>query len=63
MNSNLELLDRRQLSAFLGGLHASTINRLVARGIIPKPIKVGASSRWLRNECEAALAQMMGARR
>jgi predicted DNA-binding transcriptional regulator AlpA len=60
MNSNLELLDRRQLSAFLGGLHASTIYRLVARGIIPKPIEVGASSRWLLSECRECLVPNVG---
>lgn len=58
-----ELLDRRQVSELFGGLHASTIYRLVARQVIPRPIKVGSSSRWLLSECQAALARMLEARR
>jgi predicted DNA-binding transcriptional regulator AlpA len=52
------LLNRRELSALFGGLHASTIYRLIAKGILPKPLHIGASSRWLRSEVEAALAQL-----
>jgi predicted DNA-binding transcriptional regulator AlpA len=62
MNSQTELINRRELSALLGDLHASTIYRLIAKGILPKPLKVGASSRWLRDECEAALKAMAEAR-
>jgi predicted DNA-binding transcriptional regulator AlpA len=57
-----ELINRRELSELFGGLHASTIYRLISKGIIPKPIHVGGSSRWLRQECEAALARLTEAR-
>jgi predicted DNA-binding transcriptional regulator AlpA len=57
-----ELLDFRAVCVFFGGddkpLHPSTIYRLIAKKIIPPPLKVGASSRWLHRECAAALAAM-----
>jgi predicted DNA-binding transcriptional regulator AlpA len=57
-----ELLDCRAVCVFFGGddkpLHPSTIYRLIAKKIIPPPLKVGASSRWLHRECAAALAAM-----
>jgi predicted DNA-binding transcriptional regulator AlpA len=49
----------------LGGtrpLNSATIYRLIKKGVLPAPIKVGASSRWLREECEAALARMVKGR-
>jgi predicted DNA-binding transcriptional regulator AlpA len=42
--------------------HPSTIYRLIGKGLWPKPIHVGGSSRWRRTECEAALSQMAEAR-
>ena len=57
-----QLMDCHAVCMFFGGdqkpLHPSTIYRLIARKVIPPPIKVGASSRWLRRECEAALSAM-----
>jgi predicted DNA-binding transcriptional regulator AlpA len=57
-----ELLTLGEVRQLLGGLHGSTIYRLIARGSLPRPLKIGASSRWLRSECVAALAQMSEAR-
>jgi predicted DNA-binding transcriptional regulator AlpA len=57
-----DLLDRRATCEFFGGLHASSLYRGVRQGRFPKPIKVGALSRWLKSECELALARMMEAR-
>jgi predicted DNA-binding transcriptional regulator AlpA len=62
---NPELLDRRTLAALLGGsrpLNSATIYRLIKRGVLPGPIKVGASSRWLRSEIEACLRAMVEGR-
>jgi predicted DNA-binding transcriptional regulator AlpA len=63
MNSQTELINRRELSALLGDLHASTIYRLIAKGILPRPVKIGASSRWLRAEIELALKTLIDGRR
>jgi predicted DNA-binding transcriptional regulator AlpA len=60
-----ELLDRTATCEFFGGtkpLHPATLYRGVRDGRFPKPCKIGSLSRWLRSECEAALAQMAGAR-
>jgi predicted DNA-binding transcriptional regulator AlpA len=56
-----ELLDRREVCRFFGGtkpLDPATLYRGIRRGRFPIPVKVGGSSRWLRTECEAALAKM-----
>jgi predicted DNA-binding transcriptional regulator AlpA len=56
----MELLDVKEVCVFFGGLDPSTIYRNVRRGVIPAPIRVTANtSRWLRRECEVALAQMI----
>jgi predicted DNA-binding transcriptional regulator AlpA len=56
-----ELLDRNAVF-FFGGtrpINPATLYRGVRKGRYPKPVKVGpGSSRWLRVECEAALAAM-----
>jgi predicted DNA-binding transcriptional regulator AlpA len=56
------LLDRREVCRFFGGtkpLDPATLYRGIRKGRYPQPVKVGpGSSRWLRAECEAALAQM-----
>jgi predicted DNA-binding transcriptional regulator AlpA len=59
------LLDLDAVCAYFGGsrpLHQSTLYRGIRKGRYPAPIKVGGSSRWLWNECEAALARMVEAR-
>jgi predicted DNA-binding transcriptional regulator AlpA len=44
------------------GCNPSSVYRYIKRGLWPKPIHVGGSSRWLRHEVEAALARMVEAR-
>jgi predicted DNA-binding transcriptional regulator AlpA len=61
-----ELLDRRAVCQFFGGtkpLDPATLYRGIQKGRYPKPVKVGpGSSRWLREECEAALQSMISGR-
>jgi predicted DNA-binding transcriptional regulator AlpA len=63
---NDDLLDRRAVCRLLGGsrpIHVSTLYRtFIKKGLLPKPIKVCGSSRWLRRECEEALRQMVEGR-
>ena len=57
------LLDRPATCALFGGsrpIDAATLYRGIKKGRYPKPVKIGpGSSRWLRSECEAALAAMI----
>ena len=56
------LLDRVEVCRLFGGnrpLNSSTLYRNIRKGTFPKPIHVGGSSRWLREECEAVLRGMM----
>jgi predicted DNA-binding transcriptional regulator AlpA len=58
------LLTIKDVCHFFGGLNPSTIYRGIRCGRYPAPIRVGLNtSRWLRHECEAALAAMVEARR
>jgi predicted DNA-binding transcriptional regulator AlpA len=60
-----ELLDIHAVCAMLGGTrprNPSSVYRYVAKGIWPKPIRIGGTARWIRAECEAALAKMMAGR-
>ena len=60
------LLDRRAVCRMLGGskpINAATLYRGIRAGRFPRPIRVGGSSRWLRDECEAVLRSMKEARR
>ena len=51
--------DDRNGDANARPINPATLYRGVRKGRYPKPVKVGpGSSRWLRAECEAALAQM-----
>ena len=58
----MDFLDIKACCALVGGTrptHPSTIYRLINRRLWPKPVRVTpGSSRWLRNECEAAIARM-----
>jgi predicted DNA-binding transcriptional regulator AlpA len=56
------LLNKKEACAFFGRINPSTLYRHISKGILPKPIKVGNSSRWLRDECEAVLRSMVEAR-
>jgi predicted DNA-binding transcriptional regulator AlpA len=58
-----ELLTLAAVRRLFGGVDASTVYRNVKRGLIPAPIRpTPNTSRWLRSECAAALAQRMEAR-
>ena len=62
----MQLLDKAEVCRLFGGskpLNASTIYRHIRAGRIPKPIRVGGSSRWIREEVESALRSMVEARR
>jgi predicted DNA-binding transcriptional regulator AlpA len=57
------LLDITEVCTFFGGLDPSTIYRGIGVGRYPRPVRVGANtSRWLRSECEQALAGMIAGR-
>jgi predicted DNA-binding transcriptional regulator AlpA len=61
-----DLLDRRAVCRMFGGtrpLNASTLYRNIKAGRFPQPIKIGGSSRWLKEECEAVLRKMTEERR
>jgi predicted DNA-binding transcriptional regulator AlpA len=62
MQSDLELLDRRAVCSLFGGIHPATLYRHVRSGTVPRPVKVGALSRWLRSEVEASLQRMVEGR-
>jgi len=62
-----ELLDRAAVCRFFGGdekpIDPSTLYRGIRQGRYPRPVKVGpGASRWLRDECEAALQRMVDGR-
>ncbi|WP_298870932.1 hypothetical protein [uncultured Bradyrhizobium sp.] len=61
-----DLLDLKATCAFFGGtkpFHPSTLYRGIAAKRYPAPVRVGPNaSRWLRAECEAALAAMIARR-
>lgn len=42
--------------AFILGCSKATFWRRVADGIVPQPIRIGRTSRWLRSEIEAVVA-------
>jgi predicted DNA-binding transcriptional regulator AlpA len=52
----------RAFCALFGGIAPATLYRHVRNGVVPRPVKVGALSRWLKSECLAALEAMVGAR-
>lgn len=58
----IRLLDKREVCFAFGGLHPSTLYRHIRNGRIPRPIKVGGSSRWVRSEVEAALQAIVDRR-
>jgi predicted DNA-binding transcriptional regulator AlpA len=59
-----ELLNVMEVRAFFGGtklIDTSTLYRGMHAGRYPRPVRVGGM-RWIRSECEAALAAMIAAR-
>ena len=60
-----DLLDKGEVCRYFGGtkpINTATLYRKIRQGLLPKPVKIGGSSRWLRSECEAALRQMVNGR-
>lgn len=60
----VELMDKDETCRFFGGhmrpINHATLYRGIKEGRYPYPIKVGAnSSRWIKSECEAALARLI----
>jgi hypothetical protein len=62
----VELWGKETVLRFFGGdtpLHSSTLYRGMLVKRFPRPVNVaGSAARWLRSECEAALARMIAAR-
>jgi hypothetical protein len=63
----VELMDKDETCRFFGGanrpINAATLYRGMHMGRYPKPIKIGAnSSRWIKSECAAALANIIAER-
>jgi len=61
----MELLDIKAVCRLIGGsrpLNPCSVYRYIQRKMWPKPIKVGGNSRWLKDECLAALQAMIGGR-
>jgi predicted DNA-binding transcriptional regulator AlpA len=59
----IELLDRQAACRFFGGtkpIHPATLYRGVRAGRFPRPVKIGGSTRWVREECKSALLKMLG---
>jgi predicted DNA-binding transcriptional regulator AlpA len=60
MKSNL--LDCKAMCRKVGGtkpVHPSTLYRLIRKGgLVPKPVKIGGSSRWIEDEVDTALAAL-----
>jgi predicted DNA-binding transcriptional regulator AlpA len=66
-DGNIELMDKDETCRFFGGqirpINHATLYRGIKDGRYPAPIKVGAnSSRWIKRECEAALAAIITGR-
>ena len=65
-NMNPDLLTATEVRAFFGGsklIDATTLYRGIREGRYPKGINVWPRMvRWIRSECEAALAAMIAAR-
>ena len=62
-----ELLERGEVCRLFGGtakpIDPSTLYRGIRQGRYPRPVKVGpGASRWLLEECEAALQRMVEGR-
>jgi predicted DNA-binding transcriptional regulator AlpA len=56
------LINRAEACEFFGQINPSTLYRQIRKGLLPAPVKVGGSSRWLLEECREALQGMVEAR-
>lgn len=57
----IQLIPLRDVERILG-VGKSTIYAQVQSGKLPKPVKVGASTRWARHEIEAVALSYLAAR-
>ncbi len=55
-------LSLRSLTEYLDGRSRASIYRDISEGRLPAPIKLGGSSRWLKSEIDAKLAEAAGRR-
>lgn len=55
------LIDIKKVMEVLG-VKKTAIYQMIADGILPAPIKVGGSSRWLSNEIEDSVKLMIARR-
>jgi len=58
----MNLLTRKEVCRFFGGINPATLYRKIRQGVLPKPVKIGGSSRWLLSECQEALQSMVDGR-
>lgn len=58
---SIELLRDREVAQILS-VAVSTVWEYANSGTIPKPMKIGGSTRWVRSEIEAVLAERMSYR-
>jgi len=56
-HSHQNLLSLSSLIEYLDGRSRASIYRDVSEGRLPPPLKLGASSRWLKSEIDAKLAE------
>lgn len=54
----MQLINLKTLSEMLGDRSASSIYRDIAAKKLPRPVKIGNSSRWIASEVEATLAKL-----
>ncbi|SHK38545.1 transcriptional regulator, AlpA family [Shimia gijangensis] len=52
----LELMKDREVAAMLS-IAVSTVWDYASNGVIPKPLKIGGSTRWVRDEIEIVLQE------
>jgi predicted DNA-binding transcriptional regulator AlpA len=56
------LLNQKEVCRLFGGISSATLYRHIRRDLLPKPVKIGNSSRWLLSECQAVLQAMVDGR-
>jgi predicted DNA-binding transcriptional regulator AlpA len=58
----MNLLNRKEVCHYFGGINPATLYRGIKQGRYPKQVKIGGLSRWLRSECQATLQAMVDGR-
>lgn len=59
---SMQLLTRVEVRERLGNISDDKFYGLIREGSLPRPIKLGTSSRWLESEVETFIARLVGAR-